>query len=56
MTSMRRYLFVAVFFSGLASLAVELSARDLEQIESAAAKIQVEGDRYPEHIEKMTGL
>lgn len=29
MTSMRRYLFVAVFFSGLASLAVELSASRL---------------------------
>ena len=32
------------------------TADDLQQIESAAAKIQVEGDRYPEHIEKMTGL
>jgi aryl-alcohol dehydrogenase-like predicted oxidoreductase len=35
---------------------VELSSQDLQQIESAAAKIKVEGARYPEHIEKMTGL
>ena len=40
----------------IGALTVELSADDLAQIESAAAKIQVEGDRYPEHIEKMTGL
>jgi aryl-alcohol dehydrogenase-like predicted oxidoreductase len=36
--------------------AIELSAGDLEQIEGAAAQIKVEGARYPEHIEKMTGL
>jgi aryl-alcohol dehydrogenase-like predicted oxidoreductase len=35
---------------------IELSAGDVEQIESAAAEIVVEGARYPEHIEKMTGL
>ncbi len=35
--------------------AIELSAVDLKQIESAAAEIKVEGARYPEHIEKMTG-
>jgi hypothetical protein len=35
---------------------VELTGDDLREIDSAAAKIQVEGDRYPEHIEKMTGL
>ncbi|MDE3186790.1 MAG: aldo/keto reductase [Acidobacteriota bacterium] len=40
----------------IGALAIELSADDLQQIESAAAKIKVEGDRYPEHIEKMTGL
>jgi aryl-alcohol dehydrogenase-like predicted oxidoreductase len=34
---------------------IELSAEDLEQIENAAAKIKIEGARYPEHIEKMTG-
>jgi aryl-alcohol dehydrogenase-like predicted oxidoreductase len=35
---------------------IELSADDLREIEDAAAKIKVEGARYPEHIEKMTGL
>ncbi len=35
---------------------IELSAEDLAGIESAASKIKVEGARYPEHIEKMTGL
>jgi len=35
---------------------LELSADDLQQIESAASKIKVEGARYPEHLEKMTGL
>ncbi len=40
----------------LGSVAVELSAEDLSEIDSAAAKISYEGDRYPEHLEKMTGL
>jgi aryl-alcohol dehydrogenase-like predicted oxidoreductase len=40
----------------IGAVAIELSADDLKQIESAAAKIPVEGARYPEHIEKMTGL
>jgi aryl-alcohol dehydrogenase-like predicted oxidoreductase len=40
----------------IGAVAIELSADDLQQIESAAAKITVEGARYPEHIEKMTGL
>jgi len=35
--------------------AVELTADDLREIESVAAKITVQGARYPEHIEKMTG-
>jgi aryl-alcohol dehydrogenase-like predicted oxidoreductase len=35
---------------------IELSPDDLRQIESAASAIKVEGARYPEHIEKMTGL
>ena len=38
------------------ALAVELTSGDLRDIESAAAKIKVEGARYPEAIEKMTGL
>jgi aryl-alcohol dehydrogenase-like predicted oxidoreductase len=38
-----------------AAVDVELSAADLQEIETAAAKIAVEGDRYPEALEKMTG-
>jgi aryl-alcohol dehydrogenase-like predicted oxidoreductase len=40
----------------IGAVAVELSADDLREIEDAAAKIHVEGARYPEQIEKMTGL
>jgi aryl-alcohol dehydrogenase-like predicted oxidoreductase len=40
----------------IGAAAVELSADDLKQIENAASKIPVQGARYPEHIEKMTGL
>lgn len=40
----------------IGALAIELTAQDLSEINTAAASIQVEGDRYPEHIEKMTGL
>ncbi|HEV2486234.1 MAG TPA: aldo/keto reductase [Terracidiphilus sp.] len=40
----------------IGAVAIELSADDLLQIESAASKITVQGARYPEHIEKMTGL
>jgi aryl-alcohol dehydrogenase-like predicted oxidoreductase len=40
----------------IGAVALELSAEDLRSIEEAAAQIKVEGDRYPEHIEKMTGL
>jgi aryl-alcohol dehydrogenase-like predicted oxidoreductase len=35
---------------------VELTAGDLQQIEDAASKIQIEGERYPEALEKLTGL
>jgi aryl-alcohol dehydrogenase-like predicted oxidoreductase len=35
---------------------LELTATDLAEIDAAAATIHIEGDRYPEHIEKMTGL
>jgi aryl-alcohol dehydrogenase-like predicted oxidoreductase len=40
----------------IGAVAVELSSDDLREIESSASKITVEGARYPEHIEKMTGL
>jgi len=35
--------------------AIELASEDLREIETAAAKIKVEGARYPEHLEKLTG-
>ena len=35
---------------------IELTAADLREMEDAAAKITVLGARYPEAIEKMTGL
>ena len=35
---------------------LELSAKDLRDIDAAAAEIKIEGTRYPEHIEKATGL
>ncbi len=35
--------------------AVELTSDDLRDIESASSKITVQGARYPEHIEQMTG-
>jgi aryl-alcohol dehydrogenase-like predicted oxidoreductase len=40
----------------IGAVAVDLTAVDLAEIESAASKIAVQGNRYPEHIEKMTGL
>lgn len=40
----------------LGAVKLELSSEDLRSITEAAAKIKIEGDRYPEHIEKMTGL
>jgi aryl-alcohol dehydrogenase-like predicted oxidoreductase len=39
----------------IGAAAVELTADDFRQIESAASKINVEGARYPEHLEQMTG-
>jgi len=35
---------------------VELTSNDLREIDSAASKITVQGARYPEKLEKMTGL
>jgi len=40
----------------IGALEVRLTSNDLDEIESAASKITVEGARYPEAIEKMTGL
>jgi aryl-alcohol dehydrogenase-like predicted oxidoreductase len=40
----------------IGAAAVELTPDDLHEIDSAASKIKVEGARYPERLEKMTGL
>jgi aryl-alcohol dehydrogenase-like predicted oxidoreductase len=39
----------------LGAVSLELTSDDLREIESAASKIAVQGDRYPEKLEKMTG-
>ncbi|HYL21807.1 MAG TPA: aldo/keto reductase [Gemmatimonadales bacterium] len=40
----------------IGAVAVELTAADLREIEDAAAKIPVVGARYPEELERRTGL
>jgi aryl-alcohol dehydrogenase-like predicted oxidoreductase len=40
----------------IGAAAVELTADDLREIDAAASKIKVEGTRYPEKLERMTGL
>ena len=40
----------------IGAVPIELTPDDLREIESASSKIKVEGARYPEAIEKMTGL
>jgi aryl-alcohol dehydrogenase-like predicted oxidoreductase len=39
----------------LGAVAVELTPDDLGEIESAASQIEVQGARYPEELERMTG-
>src|SRR5277367_2603350 len=39
----------------LRAAAVELTLGDLREIDSAASRITVQGARYPEHLERMTG-
>ena len=39
----------------IGAVAIELTAEDLREIESAAAEIEVQGARYPEKLEQMTG-
>ena len=40
----------------IGAVSVELTADDLREIDSAASKITIQGDRYPEALEKRTGL
>jgi aryl-alcohol dehydrogenase-like predicted oxidoreductase len=39
----------------IGAVAIELTAEDLRALDSGAAKIPVQGERYPEHLEKLTG-
>jgi aryl-alcohol dehydrogenase-like predicted oxidoreductase len=39
----------------IGAVAIEFTPDDLRKIESAASKITVQGARYPEHLEQMTG-
>jgi aryl-alcohol dehydrogenase-like predicted oxidoreductase len=40
----------------IGAVSAELTPDDLREIESVSSKIQVQGARYPEEIERMTGL
>ncbi|MBV9242078.1 MAG: aldo/keto reductase, partial [Acidobacteria bacterium] len=40
----------------IASTRLELSPNDLAEITEASSRIDIEGDRYPQALEKMTGL
>jgi len=39
----------------IAAVGVELTSDDLREIDGAASRIKVQGTRYPEKLEKMTG-
>src|SRR5690242_19167844 len=40
----------------IGAVSIQLTPEDLREIDAAASKITVEGARYPERLEKMTGL
>jgi diketogulonate reductase-like aldo/keto reductase len=40
----------------LGAASIELTVNDLHDIERAASHVTVEGARYPEALERMTGL
>jgi aryl-alcohol dehydrogenase-like predicted oxidoreductase len=40
----------------IGAVSVELTADDLREIDSAASEIEVQGARYPEELERRTGL
>jgi aryl-alcohol dehydrogenase-like predicted oxidoreductase len=46
---------LARFDENVAAASIELTPDDLREIETAAAAIKIEGARYPEHLERMTG-
>jgi len=40
----------------IGAVSIQLTADDLHKIDEAASRIEIEGNRYPERLEKMTGL
>ncbi len=40
----------------IAAVDIELTPDDLREIDGAAEKITVKGERYPEHLQRMTGI
>ena len=40
----------------IGAVSIQLTPEDLRNIDAAASQIKVEGERYPERLEKMTGL
>jgi aryl-alcohol dehydrogenase-like predicted oxidoreductase len=40
----------------IGAAAIELTPGDLHEIEQAASQIKIEGDRYPEHLERRTNI
>lgn len=39
----------------IGAASIELTPDELGEIESAASKSTLQGDRYPEHLERLTG-
>ena len=39
----------------IGAAAVELTANELREIDHAASQVTVQGARYPEHLEEMSG-
>jgi hypothetical protein len=40
----------------IGAVAVELTSEDLREIDNAVSKVTIQGARYPEELEKRTGL
>ncbi len=40
----------------IGAISIDMTPDDVREIDSAASKIEVQGARYPEHLERMTGL
>jgi aryl-alcohol dehydrogenase-like predicted oxidoreductase len=39
----------------LGAVNVELTANDLKQLDDATSQIDIQGERYPEHLQKLVG-